>query len=121
MSTRSERRRTKIVATLGPASDSSEQIRDLIDEGVDVFRLSLAHDPVDVVLDRIKRIRRVADGVGSAVAVLADLPGPKVRAGSFGEDGVEVCPAPGCKTYATKTLRSWGRPKPRMSLGALVT
>ena len=90
MSTRSERRRTKIVATLGPASDSSEQIRDLIDEGVDVFRLSLAHDPVDVVLDRIKRIRRVADGVGSAVAVLADLPGPKVRAGSFGEDGVEL-------------------------------
>ena len=83
------RRRTKIVATIGPASDSPAVIEELLRGGVDVFRLGLAHDTVDSVLDRLTLVRKISDQTGISVAVLADLPGPKVRAGSFG-DGVEL-------------------------------
>ncbi|MGI9607405.1 MAG: pyruvate kinase [Acidimicrobiales bacterium] len=82
--------RTKIVATIGPASDSPELIEELINAGVDVFRIGLAHDSIDTVLLRIATIRRVADSLDSSAAVLVDLPGPKVRAGNFGEAGVEL-------------------------------
>ncbi len=81
-------RRTKIVATIGPASDSREQIAALIEAGVDVFRLSMAHDDIASVLERVKLIRSVSDSVDAAPAILIDLPGPKVRAGTFGDDGV---------------------------------
>ena len=81
-------RRTKIVATVGPASDSPERIGELIDAGVDVFRLGLAHDSIDVVLCRMRVIRQVAQEMNSYAAILVDLPGPKVRAGTFGEEGV---------------------------------
>jgi len=84
------KRRTKIVATIGPASESPEQIGDLIDAGVDVFRIGLAHDGIDVVLGRVSRIREVAEQKRSAAAVMIDLPGPKVRAGTFGEEGVRL-------------------------------
>ena len=83
-------RQTKIVATIGPASDSPERIRELIAAGVDVFRLALAHDDLSTVIARLERIREATDDMGSAAAVLADLPGPKVRAGTFGEDGVAL-------------------------------
>lgn len=83
-------RRTKIVATIGPASDSPSQIANLIDAGVDVFRLGLAHDDIQVVLDRAQVIREVSNEKNSSAAVLVDLPGPKVRAGSFGEEGVAL-------------------------------
>ena len=81
-------RRTKIVATIGPACDSPAQLEALIRAGVDVCRLGLAHGSVDVHLERIARIRAAADAVGKPVAVLADLPGPKVRAAAFPEGGV---------------------------------
>ncbi|MDH3682000.1 MAG: pyruvate kinase [Acidimicrobiia bacterium] len=83
-------RRTKIVATVGPASDSPNQIAALIDAGVDVFRLGLAHDDIDVVLDRTRVIREISEAKSSSAAVLIDLPGPKVRAGTFGDDGVAL-------------------------------
>lgn len=83
-------RRTKIVATIGPASDSPEQIEALLNAGVDVFRLGLAHDDIQVVLDRVAVIREVTTRLDSPAAVLVDLPGPKVRAGTFGEDGVAL-------------------------------
>ena len=83
-------RQTKIVATVGPASDSPEQIEALINAGVDVFRLGLAHDDIQVVLDRVAVIREVTERLDSAAAVMIDLPGPKVRAGSFGEDGIAL-------------------------------
>ncbi len=81
-------RRTKIVATIGPASDSREQVAALIEAGVDVFRLSMAHDDIASVLERIKLIRAVSDSIDAAPAILIDLPGPKVRAGTFGDEGV---------------------------------
>lgn len=78
------------MATVGPASEAPEQIAGLLDAGVDVFRLGLAHDDIDVVLDRLRVIREVTREMDSSAAVLVDLPGPKVRAGSFGDEGVEL-------------------------------
>jgi pyruvate kinase len=81
-------RRTKIVATIGPASDGPGQLRSLLAAGVDVCRLGLAHGAPQVHLDRIARIREAASEVGRPVAVLIDLPGPKVRAAPFPDGGV---------------------------------
>lgn len=81
-------RRTKIVATVGPASDSREQIASLIEAGVDVFRLSMAHDDIPSVLERMATIRSVGDSIDASPAIMIDLPGPKVRAGTFGDEGV---------------------------------
>ncbi len=82
-------RRTKIVATIGPASDSPEVLNELIDAGVDVFRLGTAHDPVERVLERVETIRSVAKGHERPVGILVDLAGPKVRA-AFGDEAVEL-------------------------------
>lgn len=82
-------RKTKIVATIGPASDSPEALADLIDAGVNVFRLGTAHDTVERVLDRIATIRKVAEEKDALVGILVDLAGPKVRA-AFGDEPVEL-------------------------------
>ncbi|MGB0112527.1 MAG: pyruvate kinase [Ilumatobacteraceae bacterium] len=83
-------RRTKIVATLGPASDSIPMLGELIDAGVDVFRLNLSHGSLPDHLERLDRIRTVAAQRRRPIAVLADLPGPKIRAGSFPAGGVDL-------------------------------
>jgi pyruvate kinase len=83
-------RRTKIVATIGPASDDETTLRAMIREGMDVARLGLAHNTIDEGLERFHRIRAVAHDEGRRVGILVDLPGPKVRAGNFGETGVDV-------------------------------
>jgi len=83
-------RRTKIVATLGPACDGPDVLRGLIDAGVDVIRLNLSHGAVEEHLGRLARVRTVAAEAGRAVAVLADLPGPKIRTGHFPDGGVEL-------------------------------
>jgi pyruvate kinase len=83
-------RRTKIVATIGPASDRPESIERLIRAGVDVVRLNLSHGSIDEHLVRLERVRAAAERVGRPVGVLADLPGPKVRAGTFPEGGVAL-------------------------------
>jgi pyruvate kinase len=80
-------RRTKIVATLGPASDPPEMLAALLGAGVDVVRLGLAHGTAAEHLDRIEQVRAIAQRCNKTVAVLADLPGPKVRAGEFPEGG----------------------------------
>jgi pyruvate kinase len=80
-------RRTKIVATIGPASDGLAELGALIDAGVDVVRLNLSHGTLEEHLDRLDRVRTVAAQRGKAVAVLADLPGPKIRAGTFAVGG----------------------------------
>ncbi len=82
--------RTKIVATIGPASNSNEVIGELIDAGVDVVRLNLSHGSLDDHLECLGRVRDVARQRGRVVGVLADLPGPKVRAGSFPIGGVTL-------------------------------
>jgi pyruvate kinase len=83
-------RRTKIVATLGPASDAEGAIRAIIDAGVDVVRLNLSHGPLEEHLGRLERVRTVAEQLAVPIAVLADLPGPKIRAGRFPDGGVAL-------------------------------
>ena len=80
-------RRTKIVATLGPASDPPEVLAALLDAGVDVVRLGLAHGTAAEHKARIDLVRDLARRRGRTVGVLADLPGPKVRTGPFPEGG----------------------------------
>lgn len=83
-------RRTKIVATIGPASDDPTTIGELMDAGMDVARLGLAHNSLDEVLGRYRRVRRVAEEKGHNVGILIDLPGPKVRLGNFGDEPMEI-------------------------------
>ena len=81
-------RRTKIVATIGPASDDPTELKTLLAAGVDVARVGLAHGTVEDHRTRIKAIRAAADELDRPVGVLADLPGPKIRTAPFDESGV---------------------------------
>jgi pyruvate kinase len=80
-------RRTKIVATVGPASESPEVLDELIRAGLDVVRLNLSHGTVEEHLRRLADVRAASARIGRQVAVLADLPGPKVRSGRFPDGG----------------------------------
>jgi pyruvate kinase len=75
--------RTKIVATLGPASNTPSMIAQLVRAGVDVFRLNCAHADHETLRRTIKVIRQVAEKERSAVGILADLQGPKIRVGKL--------------------------------------
>lgn len=79
-------RRTKIVATLGPATDDPKMMDKIISAGVDVVRLNLSHDSHDSQLDRAERIRDRSRASGRQVGVLCDLQGPKIRIGRFKND-----------------------------------
>ncbi len=81
-------RRTKIIATIGPASESEAVLRKMVDAGMDVARIGLAHGDLDEAVAKYERVRRVSAEVGREIGILVDLPGPKVRAGSFGDGGV---------------------------------
>jgi len=83
-------RRTKIVATIGPASDSPDVLRRVIEAGADVARIGLAHGTLDDALVRYRTVRAVAADVGKPVGILVDLPGPKVRLGGFGDTPVHL-------------------------------
>jgi pyruvate kinase len=76
-------RRAKIVATLGPATSSYENIRAIIDAGVNVARINMSHGSHDVHEEVYRNVRRAAEDSGRAVAVLLDLQGPKIRLGKF--------------------------------------
>jgi pyruvate kinase len=73
-------RRTRIVATLGPATDRPGVLEKLLDAGLDVARINFSHGAAEEPGVRIRHLRRLADARGRHVAVLADLPGPKLRA-----------------------------------------
>ena len=75
--------RTKIVATIGPASHTEETIDQLVRVGVDVFRINCAHASHDSIRRIVRRVRRVAKRRDAAVGVLADLQGPKIRVGKL--------------------------------------
>ncbi len=81
-------KRTKIVATLGPASDSLEQITALIQAGVNVFRLNFSHGTHEYHTNVFSRIKKACEASGSVVGVLQDISGPKVRIGMLEEDFV---------------------------------
>ena len=78
-------RRAKIVATLGPATSSYDNLRAIIEAGVDVARMNLSHGSYDVHEEVYANVRRASDDVGKAVAVLVDLQGPKIRLGKFSD------------------------------------
>ena len=87
--------KTKIVATVGPASDPEEVLTELIRTGVNVFRLNMAHGGTDQAQGRLDLIRKVSAKLGVTVGVLADLAGPKMRLGIISDSlypgGVYQC------------------------------
>jgi pyruvate kinase len=76
-------RRTKIIATLGPASASDTVIRELVAAGVDVFRLNFSHGTHDTHAAAIEKVRHAAKDAGRTIALLQDLSGPKIRTGKL--------------------------------------
>jgi pyruvate kinase len=83
-------RRTKIIATIGPASDPPDVLRVLFEAGADVARLALAHGPLSSSLDRLARVKAASEALGRPVGTLVDLPGPKVRSAPFDAGGVRL-------------------------------
>ena len=79
-------RNVKIVATLGPSSSDYDTIRALFEAGADVFRLNMSHGSHEEIAERHKIIRQIEDDLGSPIAILADLQGPKLRVGTFKEE-----------------------------------
>src|SRR6266540_3714202 len=71
--------KTKIIATLGPSSQSEETIEALILAGMDIARLNFSHATADIHIETAKRVRAVSAKLGRHIAVLGDLPGPKMR------------------------------------------
>lgn len=83
-------KKTKIVATLGPACDSIEMLEKLSNAGVNVFRINFSHAEYDKVTQTVANIRDMNNRLGHNVAILADLQGPKLRVGKMGAQGVEL-------------------------------
>lgn len=81
-------RRTKIIATLGPATQSSEVLTEMLEKGLDVVRLNFSHGTADDHAARIKTVRDCAAKLNRGVCVLADLQGPKIRIARFAEGSV---------------------------------
>ncbi len=85
-----ELKRTKIVATLGPASSSVEVIKEMHDKGLNVCRLNFSHGEHSIHEENIKRVKQVNNEINSNIAILADLQGPKLRVGLMENDGAEI-------------------------------
>ncbi len=81
-------KKTKIVATLGPACSSKVVLKDMIDAGVNVFRVNFSHADYEDVKERINMIRELNDEFGYTTSILGDLQGPKLRVGVMKEDVV---------------------------------
>ncbi len=101
------RKKTKIVATLGPATSTKEVLKGMLEEGVDVFRINFSHADYKDVADRIKMIRELNDEFGFTAAILADLQGPKLRVGVMKDEvivnpGDEIIFATGERFEGTK-------------------
>ena len=85
-------RRTKIVATIGPASREPGTLRRMVEAGMDVARLNYSHGTLEEHAETVRRVRDAAGQAGRPVAILQDLPGPKLRIGPLREDIVELKP-----------------------------
>lgn len=85
-----KKKRTKIVATLGPASEKPEIIRELVNTGVNIFRLNMSHGNHDSHRRVFERVRDIASEINPSVAVLADLCGPKIRTGKFQNGSIQL-------------------------------
>jgi len=83
-------RKTKIVCTIGPASESPEVLRALMSAGLDVARLNFSHGTYEEHAERIRRIREAAKDVGKFVGIMLDIKGPKIRTGKIQNGSVEL-------------------------------
>ncbi len=83
-------RRTKIIATLGPASSEPDQIRKLIKAGVNIFRQNMSHGDHNYHKETYARVRQIAEELDKPAGILGDLCGPKIRTGKFKKDSIEL-------------------------------
>jgi pyruvate kinase len=83
-------KKTKIVCTIGPASDSRDTLEEMIRSGMNVARLNFAHGDLDSHRRAIESIRAAASSVGQRVSIMGDLPGPKMRIGHLADESVEL-------------------------------
>ncbi len=83
-------RRTKIVATLGPATDEDDALREVIAAGVNVVRVNFSHGTADDHRKRVEKVRRIAKEEGCIVGILGDLQGPKIRLSDFVDGSIEL-------------------------------
>ncbi len=93
--------KTKIVCTIGPASDSVPVLKEMVESGMNVARLNLSHGTFDEHRETIRKIRRAADEADLPVSILIDLPGPKIRIGTLPEEPVHLSKG-GVVTLTTK-------------------
>ena len=85
-----QKRQTKIIATLGPATDSPEVMRDIIEAGVDVVRINMSHGKPEDQMARAQLVKEVSAELGKEVAILVDLQGPKIRLETFRHDRIHL-------------------------------
>jgi pyruvate kinase len=105
-------RRTKIVCTIGPVSASEKVLTGLIQSGMNVARLNFSHGDYNFHKEVIEKIRRIARRLDKPVAVLQDLPGPKIRIGPVAENRVRLRAGRG---FVLTTKRFWARNLPYRS------
>src|ERR1700722_9780724 len=103
-------RRTKIVATIGPASRDPETLARLVEAGMDVARFNFSHGSRELHAENAERVRAAANQVGRQVAILQDLPGPKLRIGALRGDIVELKPGERLRLL-------WGSPERAEGVG----
>lgn len=82
--------KTKLVCTIGPATDSPAMLEQMLEAGMTIARLNFSHGDFRLHGDTIQRIRHAAEKVGRPVAIMADLPGPKIRIGTLTEEPVDL-------------------------------
>ncbi|RDE19909.1 pyruvate kinase [Motiliproteus coralliicola] len=83
-------RRTKIVTTLGPATDKADNLKALLQAGANVVRLNFSHGSADDHLERAEQVRQLASELGVQVAILGDLQGPKIRISTFADGPIQL-------------------------------
>lgn len=84
------KRKTKIVATIGPASDSSECLESLVKAGVNIFRFNMKHEPAEMYRPKVQRAQEVIKKLGANVGILFDLQGPDIRVDTTNKEPIEV-------------------------------
>jgi len=82
--------KTKLVCTIGPASDSPDVMRQMMDAGMSIARLNFSHGDVSWHKTTIEKLRRTAHSAGKRITIMADLPGPKIRIGQLAEEPIEL-------------------------------
>src|SRR6266498_5256424 len=96
-------RKAKIIATIGPVSQSEEVLEKLIRAGMNVARMNFSHGTHEQHAERIARIRKVAEKLGVCVGILQDLQGPKIRVGELAEP-IQLSEGDIVTLYATGTM-----------------